>query len=393
MARKKKSSSSKTTPRVKTVVDRREAPEQVGNIPVRKVETEIEHPFYFYPDADAYTHEELGLDVDRVLEMYRNMLLQRRFEERARQMYMKGKIAGFLHLYIGQEAVSTGSIFAIREDDYVITAYRDHGQALARGMSARAGMAELFGKITGCSKGKGGSMHFFDVEHNFLGGHAIVGGHIPLGVGVAFACKYKKTDRVCLTFFGDGAINQGAFHEAANLAGLYKLPAMLICENNEYGMGTPVSLASAEPNLYKRAVSYRMPGVLVNGMDVFTVYKAVSDMLPLVRQGQPVLMEVRTYRYQGHSMSDPATYRTKEELEAKKHEDPVLRMKSYILRHDLAESVFLEQMDKDVREEVMDAVRFADESPEPPPEELYTDVYVQEDYPFLNWKIPTPRKQ
>ncbi len=393
MARKKTRSSGKTQPEVKAVIDRQEAPEQVGNIPIRKVETEIEHPFYFYPDADVYTHEELGLSVERVLEMYRSMLLQRRFEERARQMYMKGKIAGFLHLYIGEEAVSTGSIFAIREDDYVITAYRDHGQALARGMSARAGMAELFGKITGCSKGKGGSMHFFDAEHNFLGGHAIVGGHIPLGVGVAFACKYKKTDRVCLTFFGDGAINQGAFHEAANLAGLYKLPAMLICENNEYGMGTPVSLASAEPNLYKRAVSYRMPGVLVNGMDVFTVYKAVSDMLPLVRQGQPVLMEVRTYRYQGHSMSDPATYRTKEELEAKKHEDPVLRMKSYILRHDLAESRFLEQMDKDVREEVMDAVRFADESPEPPPEELYTDVYVQEDYPFLNWKIPTPRKQ
>ncbi|MEM8600988.1 MAG: thiamine pyrophosphate-dependent enzyme, partial [Bacteroidota bacterium] len=212
--------------------------------------------FRFYTEVDAYTHEELGLDVDTLLDMYRNMLLQRRFEERAAQMYGRQKISGFLHLYIGQEAVSTGSVWATRPDDPIITAYRDHGLGLARGMSPNACMAELFGKIDGSSRGKGGSMHFFDVSKHFYGGHGIVGGQIPVGVGLAFACKYKETGGVSLTYFGDGAINQGSFHEAANLAALYELPALLICENNQYAMGTSVERSRGDVDLYKQGYPY-----------------------------------------------------------------------------------------------------------------------------------------
>lgn len=365
-----------------TDVAQAEADGQIDAFDVPEGETiEVSFPSY---RAGVYGHEELGLDDERVIEMYRNMLLQRRFEERSRQMYGRQKIAGFLHLYIGQEAVSTGSANAIRiGEDTVITAYRDHGIALAMGMDTNACMAELFGKIDGCSRGKGGSMHFFSAEKRMFGGHGIVGAHIPVATGIAFAHKYRGEDNVCLCFFGDGAINQGAFHEAANLASLYDLPLVLICENNQYGMGTHVERAAAEPDLYKQAVSYDMPGALASGMDVFSVYKAVTEHVNMARQNQPSLLEIRTYRYQGHSISDPANYRTKEELEEKKSEDPILRLKQYVLEHELATNDELDEIDEAVKQEVKASVDFAENSDFPPLETIYDDIYTQDDYPFL----------
>ena len=334
--------------------------------------------------ADAYTHTDLGISEERVLGMYENMLLQRRFEERAAQMYGKQKIAGFLHLYIGQEAISTGTAEAMRiGEDSVITAYRDHGIALALGMDTNACMAELFGKIGGCSRGKGGSMHYFDAKLKMMGGHGIVGAHIPVGTGIAFANKYKGEDTVCISFFGDGAIHQGAFHEAANLASLYDLPAIYVVENNQYAMGTAVERAAAEPDLYKQALSYDMSSSLVHGMDVFSVTKAMQDHIALARENKPSLLEIRTYRYRGHSMSDPGNYRTKEELDAKKDEDPILRLKAYILEHKLADLDALDAIDDRVKEEVMESVEFAENSPFPELSTIYEDIYTQEDYPFL----------
>lgn len=338
--------------------------------------------FRRYVDS-GHTHESLGISAETLLEMYKNMLLQRRFEERAAQMYGRQKIAGFLHLYIGQEAVSVGSVWATRKDDPIITAYRDHGLALARGLDPKAGMAELFGKVDGCSRGKGGSMHFFDVEKHFYGGHGIVGGQIPVGVGMAFALKYKETGGCCLTYFGDGAINQGSFHEAANLASLYELPVLLVVENNQYAMGTSVERSTAEPDLYKQAYSYDMLGAIVDGMDLFEVYHAMKELSDEARQGKPALVEIQTYRYRGHSMSDPQKYRTKEELEAKKDKDPILRVKKYILDNELAAIEELDSMDEEVKAEVMEAVEFAENSPFPDIETMYEDVYTQEDYPFL----------
>ena len=305
------------------------------------------YEFNTYP-ADRFTHEELGFSEEQVVEMYRNMLLQRRFEERCRQMYQQQKISGFLHLYIGQEAVSTG-----------------------------------FGKKTGCSKGKGGSMHFFDAEKRMFGGHGIVGAQVPLGAGIAFAHKYRGEDNVCLCYFGDGAINQGAFHEAANLAGIYDLPLVMIVENNQYGMGTAVDRVSAEPDLYKRASAYDMPGGIASGMDVFSVAKAVREHAEMARNGQPSLLEVRTYRYQGHSISDPAKYRAEGELENRKSEDAIVRLQRYITEHGIASDDDLEAMDEDIKQEVLDAIDFADNSPEPDPSAIYDDVYVQQDYDFL----------
>jgi pyruvate dehydrogenase E1 component alpha subunit len=346
-------------------------------------EMQLSFSFTSY-EAGDYDHEELGLEEDQLLAMYRNMLLQRRFEERAAQMYGKQKIAGFLHLYIGQEAVSTGAANALTiGQDSVITAYRDHGIALALGMTANECMAELFGRIDGCSRGKGGSMHFFDAEKKFFGGHGIVGGHIPVGVGIAFAHKYKEDDGACLTFFGDGAVGQGAFHEAANLAGLYDLPVVLIVENNQYAMGTAAHRAFADPEFFKQAIPYDMPSSVVNGMDVLACYKAFSEHLAMAHDNQPSLLEVRTYRYRGHSMSDPAKYRTKEELESKKNDDPIIRLKQYLIEHDLSDNETLDGIDDEVKQEVLDSVDFADESDFPPLETIYEDVYVQDDYPFL----------
>ncbi len=337
--------------------------------------------------GSGHTHESLGLSADDVLAMYRNMLLQRRFEERAAQMYGRQKIAGFLHLYIGQEAVSTGAVWAIRDTDPIITAYRDHGLALARGMSSDAGMAELFGKIDGCSRGKGGSMHFFDIEKHFYGGHGIVGGQIPVGVGMGFASKYKADGGVSLTFFGDGAINQGAFHEAANLASLYKVPALIIVENNEYAMGTSVERSRGDAQLYKQGYPYGMKTAVIDGMDLFEVYHAFKTIGDDARgetdgQTKPYFVEVQTYRYRGHSMSDPQKYRTKEEMESKKDLDPIIKTKTYIVEHGLADVDQLDQIDEDVKAEVMAAVEFAENSPLPDVSTMYEDVYAKDDFPF-----------
>ncbi len=345
------------------------------------IRTEVHYKSF---QSEEVSHEELGLKDDQLVDMYRNMLLQRRFEERSAQMYGKQKISGFLHLYIGQEAVSTGAANAMNiGQDSVITAYRDHGIALALGMTSDECMAELFGKAGGCSKGKGGSMHFFSAEKRLFGGHGIVGGHIPVGVGIAFAHKYKEDGGVCLCFFGDGAINQGSFHEAANLASLYKLPVVLVVENNEYAMGTAVHRASAETDLFKQATGYNMPGALADGMDVFDCYRAFRDHIAMARDNQPSLLEVRTYRYRGHSMSDPGKYRTKEELDSRKDMDPILRLKAYLLEAKLSTLDVLDKIDDEVKEEVRKSVEFAESSPFPPLESIYEDIYVQTDYPFL----------
>jgi len=340
--------------------------------------------FDTYP-AGKYTHKELGLSEDQVIAMYRNMLLQRRFEERAAQMYGKQKIAGFLHLYIGQEAISTGTAIAMEiGKDSLITAYRDHGHALALGMSANEGMAEMFGKVGGCSKGKGGSMHFFDKENRMFGGHGIVGAHVPVGVGIAFAHKYKEDGGVAIAFYGDGAAGQGAIHEAANLMSIYELPAILVVENNQYAMGTAIHRAFGQTEFSHWASSYDVRGAVADGMDVFSVVKAMQDSIAHARDNKPTMMEIRTYRYRGHSMSDPQKYRTKEELDAKKNEDPIIRLKAYLLANKITDEKTLDAIDDDVKEEVMASVEFAENSPAPDLDAIYDDVYDTRDgYPFL----------
>lgn len=320
----------------------------------------------------------LSLGRTKLVQIYRSMLLIRRFEEAAAKMYGLQKIGGFLHLYIGQEAVAVGSLAAIRDDDYVITAYRDHGHALARGTDPKRLMAELFGKYTGTSKGKGGSMHFFDAERNMLGGHAIVGGQIPLGTGVAFKIKYRKEDRVCLTFMGDAAVNQGTFHESLNLAALWKLPVIYIVENNLYGMGTAVERASAVSELYKRGCAYGIEGMVVDGMNVFSVYDAVKEAVKKAREfSLPTLVEVRTYRYRGHSMSDPdSIYRTKQEVEEEKKRDPIENMKKFLLEEKVATQKEIDSIENDVKKTISEALEFAENSPEPPLNSMYDDVYA-----------------
>lgn len=353
--------------------DRRDFPSEI--------KIDVTFPTYA---AGAYGHKELGLSEDDVMAMYRNMLLQRRFEERAAQMYGKQKIAGFLHLYIGQEAISTGTATAIKiGHDSVITAYRDHGHGLALGMTANECMAELFGRIDGSSRGKGGSMHYFSKKYGFFGGHGIVGAHVPVGVGLAFAHKYKEDGGVSVSFYGDGAAGQGAIHEAANLAGLYNLPAILVVENNNYAMGTAIERAFSQPEFTHQAVAYDMNAAVVDGMDVFAVTKAMQDFVKLAREGKPSLLEIRTYRYRGHSMSDPQKYRTKEELESKQNEDPIIRLKKYILDNKMSAQDNLDAIDEDVKKEVLDSVDFADNSPFPDLETIYEDVYEENDYPFL----------
>lgn len=339
--------------------------------------------FATYP-AGAYTHEELRLSEDHVLGMYRNMLLQRRFEERAAQMYGKQKIAGFLHLYIGQEAISTGTASAMQiGKDSLITAYRDHGHGLALGMSANECMAEMFGKVGGSSHGKGGSMHFFSKEKGLYGGHGIVGAHVPVGVGIAFAHKYKQDGGVAITFFGDGAVGQGAIHEASNLASLYRLPSILVVENNQYAMGTSIHRAFGQTQFTHHAVGYNMTAALVDGMDVFSVYKAMQDHIAMARENTPSMLEIRTYRYRGHSMSDPQKYRTKEELESRKNEDPIIRLKAYILQAKITGVDALDAIDDDVKAEVLASVEFAESSPVPDLNDIYKHVYEEDDYPFL----------
>lgn len=307
------------------------------------------------------------------------MLLIRRFEEKCAQMYGLQKIGGFCHLYIGQEAVCSGAIAALdMTKDYVLTAYRDHGHAISCGMDINPIMAELFGRVDGCSRGKGGSMHLFDAEKHFLGGNGIVGSHIPVATGVALKIRYKEEDGVVLCFFGDGAIHQGAFHEAANMASLWKLPIVFICENNMYAMGTHFHRASAVDDLTLKASGYGFPGKQVNGMDVLEVYEEVSNAVKRAREeGLPSLLEIRTYRYKGHSMSDPAKYRTKEELKEKMERDPILLLKARMLEEGLITDEEFKETDKDIKKRCSDSVKFAEESPVPPLEELHKDVYVE----------------
>jgi len=317
-------------------------------------------------------------DADALRKMLRDMLLIRRFEEKSGEAYALGKIGGFCHLYIGQEAVGVGTMAALQPDDYVLTSYREHGQALARGMSSRAVMAELYGKATGCSGGKGGSMHLFDVSKGFLGGHAIVGGHIPLVTGVAFAIKYREGDQVAVAFFGEAAVNNGAFHEALNMAALWRLPAIFICENNRYGMGTALERASAIYDVAQRACSYDMPAEVVDGMDVLAVRDAVARAAQRARDRYtPTLLEIRTYRFMGHSMSDPihGHYRTKDEVDEMKARDPIHTFADKLRADGLLDDEHWQAMEADVTDEVEDALRFADESPEPGPEALTADVY------------------
>jgi pyruvate dehydrogenase E1 component alpha subunit len=309
----------------------------------------------------------------------RQMLLIRRFEEKAGEAYSLGKIGGFCHLYIGQEAVGVGCLSQLRPDDYITTTYRDHGQALARGISARAVMAELFGKATGCSKGKGGSMHLFDASLGFLGGHGIVGGHIPLSTGIGFAIKYRQRDQVSVCFFGEAAINNGAFHEALNMAGIWKLPCIFICENNRYGMGTALDRATATWNISERAASYDMSREVVDGQDLLEVIAAMERAVVRARRpAAPTLLEIRTYRFVGHSMSDPihGHYRTKEEVEAHRLRDPILLWSEKLKTEAVIDDEAIQKLDEEVKIEVQDAYDFADQSPDPEPEELWTDVYA-----------------
>lgn len=328
--------------------------------------------------------EKVAYSKETYMFWYESMLLMRKFEEKSGQLYGQQKIRGFCHLYIGQEACAAGSASALRKTDKYITAYRDHALPLALGTSANAIMAELFGKQTGCSKGKGGSMHIFDKEVNFVGGHGIVGGQVPLGAGLAFAEKYLGTDNLCIAYMGDGAVRQGALHEAFNMAMLWKLPVIFVVENNGYAMGTSVQRTSNVTELYKLGLSYDMPSEPVNGMKVEDIHEAVSRAAERARRGDgPTFLEFRTYRYKGHSMSDPQKYRTKEELEQYKEQDPIEDVRNTILTQNLATEDELNAIDEKVKEVVAESVRFAEESPYPPADEVYKDIYVEENYPFI----------
>ncbi len=317
--------------------------------------------------------------AEELLGFYREMLMIRRFEEKAGQMYGMGLIGGFCHLYIGQEAVVIGMQAALEPQDTVITTYRDHGHMLACGMEPRGVMAELTGRIGGYSKGKGGSMHMFSKEKNFYGGHGIVGANVPLGTGIAFAHKYRQDNGVCLTYFGDGAVNQGQVYESFNMAALWQLPVIYIIENNRYGMGTSVERASAGTQLWQRGQAYGIPGEQPDGMDVCAVNAAARSAIAHVRGGNgPFILEMQTYRYRGHSMSDPAKYRTKEEVQKIRTEkDPLDTLKAVLLERGDATEDDLKAFDREVREIVNEAADFAQESPEPDPSELYTDVLLE----------------
>ena len=308
----------------------------------------------------------------------------RRFEEKAGQLYGQQKIRGFCHLYIGQEACASGAITALTKDDKWITAYRCHAHPLGLGTDPGAIMAELYGKATGTTKGKGGSMHIFDKERNFLGGHGIVGAQIPMGLGIAFAEKYAGTKNLCIAKMGDGALRQGAVHEAFNLAMLYKSPVIFVIENNGYAMGTSVARTSNVTELYKIGEAYDMPSFPVDGMNVEAIHEAVAEAAARARRGDgPTLLEFRTYRFKGHSMSDPQKYRSKEEVEEYKQRDPIEQVLATIRENELLSEAEIEAINKKVKTQVEDAVKFAEESPWPDGMDAFKDVYVQEDYPFV----------
>ena len=318
------------------------------------------------------------VDAEMASKLLTQMVLIRRFEEKAAEMYALGKIGGFLHLYIGEEAVAVGATSALRPDDYAISAYREHGHCLAKGSDPRRVMAELFGRRDGVSKGKGGSMHLFDKSTNFLGGHAIVGAHLPIAAGAAFAIKYQGGDQVVLCYFGDGAVPQGEFHESMNLAALWKLPVIYLCENNRYAMGTAIHRALAQTEIWRYAETYGMAGEAVDGMDVLAVRECVGRAVERARRDKsPALIEVRTYRFRGHSMRDPAgaVYRTREEVEREKLRDPIQLFSERCVKDGALTEVDVKMMEKVAADQVDEAVAFADASPPPPPEELFTDVY------------------
>ncbi len=320
---------------------------------------------------------EVKLSKEQILHAYRKMLEVRRFEEKAGQLYGMGLIGGFCHLYIGQEAVVVGLQSCIGKADQTITTYRDHGHMIAADTDPKIVYAELMGRSTGCSRGKGGSMHMFDIPNNFFGGHGIVGANVPIGTGLAFANKYRGTDNVCLTYFGDGAANQGQVYESFNMASLWKLPVIYVIENNEYAMGTSVARSSSTTELFKRGASFDIPGMQVDGMSLFDVRKAGIEAVDHARAGKgPMILEMKTYRYRGHSMSDPAKYRTKEEVDCvKETRDCLHNLAQYILTEKFATEAALKKMDDEVREIMAAAADFAKESPEPDASELYTDVY------------------
>jgi len=324
------------------------------------------------------TSKDLGVDEDTAKRLLHQMMLIRRFEEKAAEYYALGKIGGFLHLSIGEEAVAVGVTSMLRPDDYVISTYREHGHCLARGSDPKRVMAELFGRRDGLSKGKGGSMHLFDKSTNFLGGHAIVGSHLPVAAGVGFAIKYQGGDQVCVCYFGDGAVAEGEFHESLNIASLWKLPVIYVCENNRYAMGTSLERALAETEIYKFGQAYKIPSEPMDGMDVLAVREATGRAIERARTTKaPVLLEARTYRFRGHSMRDPAgaVYRTKEEVEHEKLRDPILLFRERALGAGVLSAADVQEIEKDVNDIVDEAVAFADASPEPPSEWLFTDIY------------------
>lgn len=318
------------------------------------------------------------MDKNEYLDLYHQMVLIRRVEERAAELYQQGKIGGFLHLYIGQEAVSTGLISARKPQDRLITAYRDHGVALNAGISAKEVMAELLGKATGISKGKGGSMHMADVEKNFWGGHAVVGAHLPIAAGLALGDQYQSTDGVTICMFGDGATNIGFFHEALNLSKVWSLPILWVNENNKYGMGTTVERASAVPEIRQKAEGYDIPNARVDGMNIIEVRQAAEEHLEYVRSGKgPFFLEAVTYRFRGHSMGDPERYRQKEEIEKWQEEDPIGIYRNFLIKEKIASAEELDGLEQQVEVETQEAVEFAESSPEPAPEELFTDIYAE----------------
>lgn len=324
--------------------------------------------------------EGLDLSEEKLIQIYREMLLIRRFEEKAAQMYGMEKIMGFCHLYNGQEAVAVGANAAMRDTDYMLTAYRDHGHALVKGITPNEVMAELFGKVTGCSRGKGGSMHLFDAGKRMMGGHAIVGGHIPLAAGFAFGSKYKAEQDVTVCFFGEAAANQGVFHETLNMAALWKLPVVYICENNRYGMGTAFERAFAVWDIYERASAYNMPRDVVDGMDVLDMYRKTKEAVDRARYEHiPTFLEARTYRFRGHSMSDPihGHYRTKEEVEEMKAKDPIINFGELLKKENIFNEEQMKEMDDEIKKIVNESIEFAEKSEEPPLEDLYTDVIVE----------------
>jgi pyruvate dehydrogenase E1 component alpha subunit len=334
--------------------------------------------------ASAAKGSKTEFSKETYLFWYESMQLMRKFEEKAGQLYGMQKIKGFCHLYIGQEACAAGAVSALEKGDKYITAYRDHAHPLALGTSANAVMAELYGKETGVSKGKGGSMHIFDVANHFYGGHGIVGGQVPLGAGLAFAEKYNKTGKLCICYMGDGAVRQGAFHEALNQAMLWKIPVIFVIENNGYAMGTSVKRSSNVTDLSTLGESYDMPSEAVDGMSVEAIHRAVTRAAERARAGEgPTLLEFRTYRYKGHSMSDPQKYRTKEEVEEYKRQDPIEQVRESILTNKFATEKDLEAIDAKIIATVEESVRFAEESKFPDPAEALTDVYEQKDYPFI----------